>query len=65
MHAESDNNNGLFYIYICQDDQTPEDFNKEIELDQNIAITYHNRGNLYLKTGYKRLAILYFQRASD
>jgi Tfp pilus assembly protein PilF len=65
IYAESYNNRGLSYLYICQDDRAPEDFNKAIKLDQNIAITYHNRGTLYTRTGYKRLAILDFQRACD
>jgi hypothetical protein len=42
-----------------------EDFDKAIALDQTIAVTYRNRGNLYLRTGKKGLAFPDFQKACD
>jgi tetratricopeptide (TPR) repeat protein len=45
----------LSYVYYGQDDRALEDFNKAIALDQNIAVTYRNRGNLYLRMGNKEL----------
>jgi tetratricopeptide (TPR) repeat protein len=42
-----------------------EDFNKAVALDQNIAVTYRNRGNLYLRMGNKEFALSDFQKACD
>jgi len=55
-------NRGLTFFFLGLYDNALDDLSRAIELNKNFSAAYFNRGNVYLRTGKRELALRDFQK---